>query len=136
VATQQGNVATLGCSRPGAAPDSADLRDALAVDRTLLAAERTYAAWLRTGLAALASGAGAHSVLKGVLSERLEQSAATVLILFAVFCFGAGVWRQVRAQSSWPRADVPRMAPHVLCLASGTLALVSVAVITGIWLRP
>jgi putative membrane protein len=136
MAARQGHVATPGCSRPGAAPDSADLRDVLAVDRTLLAAERTYAAWLRTGLAALASGAGAHSVLKDVLSERLEQIAATALILFAVFCFGAGVRREVWAQSSWPKADVPRIAPHVLCLASGTLALVSVAVIAGIWLRP
>jgi putative membrane protein len=113
-----------------------EARDPLAVDRTLLAAERTYAAWIRTGLAALASGAGAHSLLKDVLSRRLDQGAATVLLLFAVFCFGAGVWRESRALASWPKADVPHIAPHALCLASAALSLVSVLVIVGVWLRP
>jgi len=136
MSTRQDDVATIHPSPPGPAMDSAEARNALAVDRTLLAAERTYAAWIRTGLAALASGAGAHSLLKGVLSERLDQIAATVLLLFAIFCFGAGVWRELRALSAWRKSDVPRFAPRILCLASAALALVAAAVIAGVWLRP
>jgi putative membrane protein len=117
------------------AAQGVDRRNDLAVDRTLLAAERTYAAWLRTGLAALASGVGAHSLLAGVETERLDRIASTVLILCGVTCFAAGVWRELLAVSVWPKSDIPRMSRAILVLASASLTVVSLAVLVGIWLR-
>jgi putative membrane protein len=118
------------------APASAiDIRNALAVERTRLAAERTYAAWLRTGLAALASGAGAHSLLEGIVSARLNRIISSVLILFAVFCFVAGVWREVLANRAWAGSAVSRMTPSILCVVSAVLTMMSLTVMVGLWHR-
>jgi inner membrane protein YidH len=75
--------------------DSADRRTVLAGDRTVLAAERTYAAWVRTGLVALASGIGAKKLLSGILPEVMIVATGSLLVMFAAFCFVAGVWRDL-----------------------------------------
>ena len=110
-----------------------DIRNALAVDRTRLAAERTYAAWIRTGLAALASGAGAHSLLEGIVSAGLNRMVSSVLILFAVLCFEAGVWREFLTNTAFPGSAVSRQLPIILGLASGALTLISLVVMVGVW---
>src|SRR6201990_3467434 len=78
--------------------DSADRRTELASNRTALAAERTYSAWIRTGLFSLASGAGAKSVLAGLMPMWAVLADASALIVFSIFCFCAAVWRMARAR--------------------------------------
>jgi putative membrane protein len=113
--------------------DSADRRTELAADRTVFAAERTYAAWVRTGLVAMASGIGAKALLMGVLPQWLIIATGSILILFSVFCFGAGVWRHLYPGPPPPVPDVPRMHPALLLYVNGILALVSIAALIGIW---
>lgn len=114
--------------------DSADRRTELAADRTVLAAERTYAAWVRTGLAALASGVGAHALLAGIVPGWLVAMAGSVLVLFSTFCFIAAVWRQMVPVAP-PQPDTRRLPPVLLLAVNGVLALVSLAVLLGIWNR-
>src|SRR5438552_7956276 len=66
--------------------DSADRRTELASNRTALAAERTYSAWIRTGLFSLASGAGAKSVLGGLMPDWIVLADSSALIVFSIFC--------------------------------------------------
>jgi len=115
--------------------DSAGRRDELAVDRTVLAAERTYAAWVRTGLAALASGVGANSILAGTVPAWVSRLATTVLILCSVFCFVAGVWRELLAESTWPKSDVARIPPAILRITSGAMVVVAIAILLALWMR-
>jgi putative membrane protein len=82
---------------------------------------------------ALASGAGAHSLLEGIVSVRLNRIVASFLVLFAVFCFGAGVWRELLANMAQPASAVARIAPIILGLASSALMLISLAVMVGVW---
>ena len=103
--------------RSTAREDSAGRRTALAADRTVFAAERTYAAWVRTGLVAMASGIGAKALLAGVLPQWLIIATGSILILFSVFCFGAGVWRHLYAGPPPPMPDAPRM-PLRCCYTS------------------
>ena len=116
--------------------DSADRRTELAADRTVFAAERTYAAWVRTGLVALASGIGARKLLEGILPGWLVLATGSVLILFSAFCFVAGVWRQFLTGAPPPKPDVPRLPPIMLVAVNGFLAVVAVAVFTGLWFGP
>ncbi|MBW8783461.1 MAG: DUF202 domain-containing protein [Novosphingobium sp.] len=115
--------------------DSADRRTELAADRTVLAAERTYAAWMRTGLGALASGIGAQALLEKSIRPWLASGTAIVLVLFAVFCFGAGVWRELAQGTPPPRPDVHRIPPWLLIGFNGFLALVALAVLVGMLTR-
>ena len=112
---------------------SADRRTELAANRTVLAAERTYAAWVRTGLASLASGIGTKKLLEGVVPEWLIVASGTLLVFFSAFCFGAAVWRQVFPGAPPPKPDIRRIPPTVLILVNGTLALVALAALLGIW---
>jgi putative membrane protein len=113
--------------------DSADRRTQLAADRTVLAAERTYAAWVRTGLAALASGVGARALLKGLVPNGLGLVTASVLMIFAAFCFLAGVWREmIRIAPVAP--DTPRLPARLLIFVNAFLLLVCLAALIGIWL--
>lgn len=104
----------------------------LAADRTVFAAERTYAAWVRTGLAALASGIGAKKLLTGVVPDWMVIITGTLLVLFSAFCFGAAVWRQMFSIGG-PEADAPRIAPALLVIVNGFLALVALAALVSIW---
>ena len=114
-----------------AVEQSADRNTVLAADRTVLAAERTYAAWVRTGLAALASGAG-QALLGGILPSWCRTVIGTLLGLFSVFCFLAAVWRE-RSPRRPPCPDLPRFPTPVLVLINGSLVLVAIAVVIGIW---
>ncbi len=110
--------------------DSADRRTQLAADRTVLAAERTYAAWMRTGFAALAAGIGAKALLDHHVPSVMAVATTVVLELFAVFCFGAAVWRQLDRGAPPPRPDVKVLPAWLLIVFSGFLSVV--ALIAGI----
>src|SRR5512142_1577815 len=95
---------------------SADRRTELAGDRTVLAAERTYAAWVRTGLVSLASGIGANKLLEQVVPNWMIIATGSVLILFAAFCFVAGVWRDFRPVTPPPQPQTQRLPAWLLIL--------------------
>lgn len=111
--------------------DSADRRTELAADRTVLAAERTYAAWMRTGLAALASAIGSKALLEGHVPGWLVRSASVVLVVFAAFCFIAGVWRQIDPGAPPPRPDVRTLPRSVLLAFNGFFVVLCLAVLVG-----
>ena len=113
--------------------DSADRRTQLAADRTVFAAERTYAAWVRTGLVSLASGIGAKKLLAGIVPEWMIVGTGSLLVLFSAFCFAAAVWRQLHPGAPPPSTDTRRIAPWLLVLVNGFLALVALAALIGIW---
>jgi putative membrane protein len=112
--------------------DSADRRTKLAADRTLLAGERTYAAWMRTGLAALAAAIGAKALLEKLVPDWLVLSASIVLLIFAEFCFVAGVWREITGNKLRPDPDAPELPSWLLIFFNGFLVLLGVAVLVGI----
>lgn len=112
--------------------DSATRRTHLAADRTLLAAERTYAAWMRTGLASLAAGVGAKSLLEDLVHPTLVMATAIVLLLFAEFCFVAGVWREVTGQALRPDPDTAKLPAILLIVFNGFLVILGIAVLIGI----
>ena len=113
--------------------DAADRRTILATDRTYLASERTYAAWMRTALAALASGVGARALMHGILPEWAAKASASALIIFALFCLIAAVWRQLQGVKPPPHPDI-RPIPHTLLIPTNViLAFVSIIVLAGIW---
>lgn len=118
----------------GAQEDSADRRTELAANRTVLAAERTYAAWVRTGLAALASGAGAKAVLERLLPVWFVNVTGTVLVVFAGFCFIAGVWRELKPGAPPPRPDTRRLPGPLMITLNGFLVMVSIATAVALWL--
>jgi len=113
---------------------SADRRTKLAADRTLLASERTYAAWMRTGLAALAAAIGAKALLDKLVPDWLVLSASLVLLVFAEFCFVAGVWRQLTGKER-PQPDAPQIPAWLLVLFNGFLVALGLAVLVGIATR-
>ncbi|MGN6499859.1 MAG: DUF202 domain-containing protein [Tsuneonella sp.] len=115
--------------------DSADRRTRLASDRTLLAAERTYAAWMRTGLAALAAGIGAQALLDKLVPGWLVLATSIALLLFAEFCFFAGIWREVTGNRIRPDPDTAALPAWLLVLFNGFLIAVGVAVLIGIATR-
>jgi putative membrane protein len=114
--------------------DSADRRTELASNRTALAAERTYSAWIRTGLFALASGAGARSVLAGLMPGWLIRIDGSALIIFSIFCFCAAVWRMINSGAVRPGPDVRRIDERVLIAMSAFLSLISLVALYGIWI--
>jgi len=112
--------------------DSADRRTELASNRTALATERTYSAWIRTGLFSLASGAGAKSVLAGLMPMWVVLADASALIAFSIFCFCAAVWRFNRSGATRPDPDVPRIAQRILLAMSAFLSMVSAVALWGV----
>lgn len=113
---------------------SADRRTKLAADRTLLAGERTYAAWMRTGLAALAAAIGAKALLEKLVEPWIVMSASIVLLIFAEFCFVAGVWRELTGKER-PEPDAAQLPAWLLVLFNGFLVLLGLAVLVGIVTR-
>jgi putative membrane protein len=111
---------------------SADRTTVLAADRNILASERTYAAWVRTGLLALAGGIGARA-LKDV-PDWLILANGTLLILFSLFCFGAGVWRHFHPGPPPPVPSVKVMPRALLIAANALLALMAVGALAALWL--
>ena len=114
--------------------DTSDRTTQLAADRTVFAAERTYAAWVRTGLASLASGVGAKALLAKLVPDPVIMFASTILVLFSTFCFCAAVWRELvpHLRNPIPRAHrIPRI---ILFLINGSLVLVSLAALVGLWI--
>lgn len=115
--------------------DSADRRTRLAADRTLLAAERTYAAWMRTGLASLAAGIGAQALLEKLVPAWMVLATAIVLIVFAEFCFVAGIWRELTGKALRPDPDTVRLPAWLLVVFNGFLLLLGATVLVGIVTR-
>lgn len=113
---------------------SADRRTKLAADRTLLAAERTYAAWIRTGLASLAAAIGAKALLDKLVPDWLVLTASMVLLIFAEFCFVAGVWRELTGNAR-PTPDAPQLPAWLLVVFNGFLVVLGLAVLVGIVTR-
>jgi putative membrane protein len=113
---------------------SAERRTVLAADRTVLAAERTYAAWVRTGMAGLAGGAAVRPLLEDRWAHWVVLFTATTLLLFAMFCFFAGVWRQLQPASKAPRPTAPRLPAWALVTANTALVLATLAALVQIWL--
>ena len=113
---------------------SAERRTKLAADRTLLAGERTYAAWMRTGLAAMAAGIGAKALLEDLIEPWLVISSSIVLLVFAEFCFIAGVWREVTGKEK-PEPDAPQIPAWLLLIFNGFMVLLGLAVLVGILTR-
>lgn len=113
--------------------DAADRRTVLATDRTYLASERTYAAWMRTALAALASGVGARALMRDILPDWAGKVSGSVLVIFAILCLVAAVWRQLQGVKPPPHPDIQPI-PHTLLIpANGVLGLVAIIVLIGIW---
>lgn len=115
--------------------DSADRRTELAADRTVFAAERTYAAWVRTGLFALASGVGVSQLLEHWVPSLLVAASQGVLLIFSAFCFLAGIWRHHHPGPPPPRPDARPLPLAVLVAFNLFLALLSLAVLIGLWTR-
>jgi putative membrane protein len=113
--------------------DAADRRTMLATDRTFLASERTYAAWMRTALAALASGVGARALRNDILPEWAGKLIGTALVVFAMFCLVAAVWRELRGVRPPARPNVRPIPAALLIPANAILALVAIIVLVGIW---
>jgi putative membrane protein len=118
----------------GILDEETDRRTSLAADRTILAAERTYAAWVRTGLAALATGIGARAVLKDAMPLWLARTTATVLILFAAFCFGAAIWREFYSLPAG-KTRLHVMPRSLIVPVNGLLVLVTLAALVVNWIK-
>ncbi len=113
--------------------DAADRRTILATDRTYLASERTYAAWMRTALAALASGVGARTLMHDILPGWAGKLSASALVVFALLCLVAAVWRQLQGIKPPPHPDI-RPVPHALLIpTNAVLGLMSIVILVGIW---
>lgn len=115
-----------------ATKSSAERTTELAADRTALAFERTYAAWVRTGLVGLASGIGAARLLDGVVPPVVIRLATAALLLFALFCFVAAVWRIV-FRIVGPEPDVPHIPRWMLVGVNAVLALTTLAALYGVF---
>ncbi|GGD94414.1 hypothetical protein GCM10011515_12800 [Tsuneonella deserti] len=112
--------------------DSASRRTKLAADRTLLAAERTYAAWMRTGLASLAAGIGAKALLDKLVAPWMVLATSLALIVFAGFCFVAGIWRELTGRSLRPAPDAAKFPEWLLLVFNGFLVVLVAMVLVGI----
>lgn len=119
------------------APDRkhlAEERTEFAADRTALAGERTYTAWVRTGLAALVSGLAVLRFMQDVLAGWSLRAVAAALIAFALFCFGAAVWRYWRTGQLLDRTDARRIGTGLLLLATLTLVAAGLVALGSVWL--
>lgn len=114
---------------------SAERRTVLAANRSVLAAERTYASWVRTGMAALASGAAVRPLLEDRWAHWVVLLTATVLLGFALFCFAAGVWRQMQQDPTPPQPEIKRLPVWALAAANGALSLATLGALAEIWLN-
>ncbi len=112
---------------------SAERRTVLAADRTVLAAERTYAAWVRTGMAGLAGGAAVRPLLEDRWAHWVVLFTGTTLLVFAVFCFVAAVWRQLQPDGT-PQPDARKLPAWALITANVALSLAALAALAEIWL--
>jgi putative membrane protein len=81
----------------------------------------------------LAGGIGARALLEGLVPGWMVMAQATVLMLFAVFCFVAGVWRQLfKVEPEAP--DIDRLPGGLLIAVNVFLALVAATALVGIWM--
>jgi len=113
--------------------DAADRRTILATDRTYLASERTYAAWMRTALAALASAVGARALMRDILPGWAGKLSGSALVIFAIFCLVAAVWRQLQGVRPPPHPDIQPIPNTLLIPTNVVLGLVAIIVLVGIW---
>jgi putative membrane protein len=80
----------------------------------------------------LAGGIGASALLEGLVPGWMVMAQAMVPMLFAVFCFVAGVWRQLfKVEPDAP--DIARLPGWMLIGTNVFLALVAATVLLGLW---
>jgi putative membrane protein len=113
---------------------SADRTTILAADRNILASERTYAAWVRTGLLALAGGIAANA-LKDIPAWLILAN-GTLLILFSLFCFSAGVWRHFNPGPPPPSPSVQAMPWQILVGINAVLSVIAICALVTLWSLP
>jgi putative membrane protein len=68
-----------------------------------------------------------------VVADAIVMFASTVLVLFSTFCFCAAVWREMVPEVKDPAPAARRIPSYVLYLINGSLVLVSLAALIGIW---
>ena len=56
-----------------------------------------------------------------------------MLIVFSIFCFVVGVWREARPGTEPPEPGVRSLPGALLVTVNGFLILVDVAALIGIW---
>lgn len=75
-----------------------------------------------------------RTLLARLVPDPLVMLAASVLVLFSAFCFCAAVWRQMVPRSTNPNPDAPRIPRAILFLVNGSLTLVALGALVGIWI--
>lgn len=84
-------------------------------------------------MVSLAARVRVKKTLGEVLLEWIIVPTSLVLAAFAAFCFVAAVWRKLFTGTPPPHPDVRRL-PRVLLVALNSFsALVTLAVLFGIW---
>ncbi len=105
----------------------------LASDRTMLSKERTYAAWVRTGLAALASGVATRAFVSPAVSPKVALAMASLLVMFAGFCFVAGVWRELRPPMAIDPQALKPVPAGILISANALMLVVTFTALASLW---
>ena len=81
----------------------------------------------------LAGGIGARARLDWLVPPWMATAQASVLMIFAIFCFCAGVWRQIfKVEPLAP--DIDRLPGWVLIAVNVFLSLVAATALVGIWI--
>lgn len=121
---------------PSPASAAAEVRDALAYDRTHLANERTFAAWLRTGLSVAAGGiAVAHLVPEPARDSwiALLLGAAFVLLGVGVIAYGAHEFARVAGELGRDSGRPSPARPGALYALTAVVAVLLLAVLLFLW---
>jgi putative membrane protein len=88
---------------------------------------------MRTALAALASAVGARALMRDVLPDWAGKLSGSALVVFALFCLVAAVWRQIQGVNPPPHPDIRPIPNSLLIPTNAVLALVAIIVLVGIW---
>ncbi len=62
----------------------------------------------------------------------LVLTSSIVLIVFAEFCFVAGIWRELTGNALRPDPDAAKLPAWLLLVFNGFLVLLGIAVLIGI----
>ncbi len=73
------------------------------------------------------------SCSRGHVPEWVILLGGTTLVLLGAFSFVAGVWQQLYSGAPPPKSDAPQLPPWILVAVNGTLVVVAVSALIGIW---